>query len=212
LSDDELRDSLFEAAAASNPRLVKKLVARHLERVIALFPKWKVLPPTVRSEPSQTKWWAEGVIAVAFAAAALPRGFFTTITAVHTLNREEKGDLPRGLYVAYLMLEPMSDASERRVYLQRLLDEYPQYAPAWQQFADLAENNAERLKAIERGLAADPDPETKGMLLLNKALTLLSSGDGDGGVALVRTLVMDQESTLATEALAKAMLERVSVK
>jgi len=47
-------------------------------------------------------------------------------------------------------------------------------------------------------------------LSLNKALTLLGSGDREGGVELLRTLVMDQESTLATEALAKAMLERCS--
>jgi tetratricopeptide (TPR) repeat protein len=71
LSDDELRDVLFDAVAASNTRQVKKLAARHLQRIIALFPFWKVLPPAVRSDPSQTKWWAEGVIAVASAVAAL---------------------------------------------------------------------------------------------------------------------------------------------
>jgi len=48
LSDDELRDALFEAVAASNTRLVKKLAASHLERIIALFPAWKILPPTWR--------------------------------------------------------------------------------------------------------------------------------------------------------------------
>jgi len=71
LGDDELRDVLFDAVAASDTRLVKKLTATHLERIIALVPRWKVLPPTVRSDPAQTKWWAEGVIAVASAAAAL---------------------------------------------------------------------------------------------------------------------------------------------
>ena len=71
LSDDELRDVLFDAVAASNARRVKRLAASHLERIIALFPGWTVLPPTVRSDPSQTKWWAEAVIAVASAVAAL---------------------------------------------------------------------------------------------------------------------------------------------
>src|SRR5262245_19634743 len=124
------------------------------------------------------------------------RGFFTTLTAVHTLNREEEGDLPRGLYLAYLMLEQTGDANERRLLLQQFLDNYPGYAPAWQKFANLCEDNAERLKAIERGLAADPDLETKGMLLLNKALVLFGSGDREGGVELLRTLAMNQESTL----------------
>ncbi len=430
LSDDELRDVLFDAVAASNARQVKNLAARHLERIIALFPSWKVLPPTVRSDPSQTKWWAEGVIAVASAVAALgndslivqlqgtpeenvlvswqnallaaqadenagnhasaiktleqilekssgltgtgvddllsktygmlgmvyyraghkelaraatsrakelcarvddregvqiytvnlqmieqgdrlvfrdaqgrlmtpeeiqvatgglqyefravdypvpteattlhqqgreaggrgdydqalalftkaaelapswpypvydraythllmrdfdaaladyrktsemaPRGFFTTLTAVHTLSREQLGDLPAGLYLSYLMLEPITDANERLPLLQQFVDKYPGFAAAWQGFANLAEDNSKRLTAIERGLAADPDPETKGMLSLNKALTLMGSGDSEGGVEILRALVTDQESTLATEALAKAMLERFS--
>lgn len=429
LSDDELRDVLFDAVAASNARRVKKLAASHLERIIALFPGWRVCPPTVRSDPSQTKWWAEGVIAVASAVAALgndslivqlqgkpeenvlvswqnaflaaqadenagnhaaaiktleqilenisgltgtgvddllpktygllgmahyraghkeqaraatlrakelcarvddregvqiyaanlqmieqgdrlvfrdaqgrlltpeeiqvatgslqyefhvvdhvpteatalhlqgreagargeydqalalftraaelapgwphpvydraythllmkdfdaaladyrktsemaPRGFFTTLAAVHTLSRERKGDLPTGLYLAYVMLETITDAKERRFLLQQFVDRYPGFAPAWQKLANLAKDDPERLTAIERGLAADPDPETKGMLSLNKALTLLGSGDSEGGVEILRALVVDQESTLATEALAKAMLERFS--
>jgi len=139
-----------------------------------------------------------------------PRGFFTTLTAVHTLSREQRGDLPAGLYLAYLMLEPITDAKERRFLLQQFVDKYPGFAPAWQKFANVAEDASERLTAIERGLAADPDPETKGMLSLNKALTLLDSGDSEGGVEVLRALVSDQESTLATEALAKAMLERFS--
>jgi tetratricopeptide (TPR) repeat protein len=429
LSDDELRDALFDAAAASNTRLVKKLAASHLERIIALFPGWKVLPPTVRSDPIQTRWWAEGVIAAASAAAALghdslieqlqgkpeenvlvswqnaflaaqadenagnhasaiatleqilekisgltgtavddllpktygllgtayyragdreraraatsrardlcvrvadregvqiytanlhmieqgdrlifrdaqgrlltpeemqvatgslqyefravdnvsteadalhqqgreagargdydqalalftraaklapswpypvydraythllmkdfdaalsdyrktsemaPRGFFTTLPAVHTLSREQQGDLPRGLYLAFLTLEQITDAKERRLLLREFVERHPGFAPAWQKFADLAEDHSERLTAIERGLAADPDRETKGMLSLNKALALLGSGDSEGGIEVLRGLAMDQESTLATEALAKAMLERFS--
>jgi hypothetical protein len=74
LADDELRDALFEAVAASDTRAVKSLMSRHLERVIALFPTWTVLPPSVRSDPPQTKFWAEGVIGVATAAVALGDG------------------------------------------------------------------------------------------------------------------------------------------
>jgi len=71
LADDELRDTLFEAVAASDTRVVKNLTTRHLERIIALFPAWKILPPAVRSDSSQIKFWAEGVIGVASAVAAL---------------------------------------------------------------------------------------------------------------------------------------------
>jgi len=50
------------------------------------------------------------------------------------------------------------------------------------------------------------------MLLLNKAMALDGSGDGAAAVELLRTLSADPESTHATEALAKAMLEQVSNK
>ena len=42
-----------------------------------------------------------------------PRGFFTAITALDTLNREQRGELPAGLYLAYLSLEWMDNPSER---------------------------------------------------------------------------------------------------
>jgi tetratricopeptide (TPR) repeat protein len=431
LADDELRDKLFEAVAASDTHAVKNLASRHLERVIALFPTWKRLPPAVRSDPFQAKFWAEGVIGVASAVAALgdgslmaklqgrpeenilvswqnafaaaqakanagnyssairvleqaledtkglsgtgvdhllpktygllgtsyyragnkekargftskareycarigddegieiytrnldtidavpsdmvifrdaqgraltveelpvatsvlkyevyggepaspeanalhqqgreagargnytdalvlftkaaeiaprwpyplydracthllmknfaaalsdylatadltPRGFFTTLTAVDTLVRERNGEFPQGLYLAYLMLEPIRDTAQRRHLLQQFIDKYPGFAPGWQKFANLVENESERLKAIDKGLAANPDRETKGMLLLNKALVLQNSANRDMAVRLLNELVADLDSTFATEALAKAMLKLIT--
>jgi hypothetical protein len=69
LADDELRDMLFDAVAASDARAVRKLTRRHRERIVALFPFWKTLPPAVRSDPSQIAVWAEGLIGVASAVA-----------------------------------------------------------------------------------------------------------------------------------------------
>jgi hypothetical protein len=71
LDDHELRDTLFNAVAESKPTALKKLLTSHRERVVALFPTWTKLPPFVRSEPARTKWWAEGMIGVASAAAEL---------------------------------------------------------------------------------------------------------------------------------------------
>jgi hypothetical protein len=71
LGDEELRDALFNAATESNAQELKKLLTSHMERVIALFPTWTTLPSSVRSDASRTKWWAEGMIGVASAAATL---------------------------------------------------------------------------------------------------------------------------------------------
>ena len=74
LTDDELRDALFSAAAGSNARKLRNLVTSHMPRVLALFPSWTTLPSSVRSDSARMKWWAEGVIGVASAAAALGDG------------------------------------------------------------------------------------------------------------------------------------------
>ena len=141
-----------------------------------------------------------------------PRGFFTTLTAVDTLVREQNGECPRGLYLAYLMLEPIQDAAHKRQLVEQFVEKYPRFAPAWKEFANLTKTGADRLKAIEAGLAANPDPETKGMLLLNQALVLHDSGKSDSAVQSWRDLVANPSSTLATVELARTMLERVNTR
>jgi len=79
LADDDLRDALFNAAAASNTPVLKKLLTSDLERIIALFPSWTMLPTSVQSDPTRMKWWAEGMIGVASAAAALGEGSLMAI-------------------------------------------------------------------------------------------------------------------------------------
>jgi hypothetical protein len=55
-------------------------------------------------------------------------------------------------------------------------------------------------------LAAEPDAETKGMLLINKALTLDRQGHHDEAVKLLGQLALDPKSTVGTEQLGKATL------
>jgi hypothetical protein len=69
LSNDQLRTALFDAVASEDTRNVESLVSRHRERVAALFPSWTTVPAEVRSDPLRTKWWAEGALGVAKAAA-----------------------------------------------------------------------------------------------------------------------------------------------
>jgi predicted Zn-dependent protease len=83
-------------------------------------------------------------------------------------------------------------------------------APAWQKFADLATDTAARLDTIEKGLAADPDRGTKGLLLLNKALVLNGSGNQEAAVHVLSELVANPDSTLATEALARVILQQIA--
>jgi tetratricopeptide (TPR) repeat protein len=135
-----------------------------------------------------------------------PREFFTAITALHTLTREQNGDLPVGTYLAYVSLEWMADAAKREHPLREMVKVIPQFAPAWKESASLCDDDGERLTAIENGLAANPDAGTKGMLEINKALVLSRKGNHDDAVRLLGELALDPNSTVGTEHSAKAAL------
>jgi tetratricopeptide (TPR) repeat protein len=135
-----------------------------------------------------------------------PRGFFTALTALDTLEREAKGDLPAGTYLAYLSLEWVDDPGKKAAAVSQLVKRVPGFAPGWKEQAMQADTDAEKLAAIEKGLAANPDGETKGILLINKALIVDRSGDNAGAVRLLGELALDPASSYATEHLAKVTL------
>jgi tetratricopeptide (TPR) repeat protein len=135
-----------------------------------------------------------------------PRGFFTAITALDTLTREQTGDLPVGTYLAYLSLEWMEDAEKKNSAIREMVRAIPQFAPAWKEFAALCAADGERLTAVENGLAARPDAQTKGMLEINRALLLNLRGDKAAAIRLLGKLALNPMSTLGTEHSAKAAL------
>jgi hypothetical protein len=71
LSDNDLRNMLFGLAASGESTKLEELVKDHLTRIQTLFPSWKVVPADIRKNQAQTKWWIEGVMATAHAAALL---------------------------------------------------------------------------------------------------------------------------------------------
>jgi hypothetical protein len=138
-----------------------------------------------------------------------PRGFFTAITALHTLERERRSDLPVGTYLAYLSLEWVNDPRTKSELLHEMVTRVPRFAPAWKDLSETFNTDSERLAAIENGLVADPDSETRGMLLINKALVMDHTGHHSGAVKLLGELALDPKSTLGTEQWAKATLALV---
>jgi hypothetical protein len=134
-----------------------------------------------------------------------PRGFFTAKTAVDSLRKEAAGKLPRGLYLSYLGLEWVS-ASEKQALASQFVQRHPEFAPGWKDFALQQVDHRAALDAIERGLAALPDPETLGLLLINKAIRLNALGKQSQAKTILGTLALDPNATLTTESLAKATL------
>jgi tetratricopeptide (TPR) repeat protein len=135
-----------------------------------------------------------------------PRGFFTAKTALDCLRREKTGDLEPGTYKLYVMLEWESDRAKKKATLEQMVKRFPKFPAAWQKLALLQGDDAAKLKMIETGLSHAPDGETRGILLINKALTLNKQGKRDEAIRILGELALDPESTLATEHLAKASL------
>jgi len=63
-----------------------------------------------------------------------------------------------------------------------------------------------RQNALEQGLAADPDPETRGTLLINRAITLFNQGARDEAIAILGSLALDPASSMGSAEQAKAAL------
>src|SRR2546427_12700787 len=105
-----------------------------------------------------------------------PRGFFTVQTAVYSLRRERAGELRSGTYKQYVILEGLRDPLQKRALLEGIVKESPTFAPGWKELSTLLGDDIAKLQAIEEGLSHHPDDETKGMLLVNKALVLNRQG------------------------------------
>jgi tetratricopeptide (TPR) repeat protein len=138
-----------------------------------------------------------------------PRGFFTAKTSLDCLRREHAGDLPPGFCQAFATFESMDDRAKKKALLESIVEKFPAFPAAWEQLSGLLDDDEARLQAITRGLEHAPDPETKGMLLINRALVLHRRGDIDEAVKILGELALDPRSTLGIEMLAKANLEKI---
>jgi tetratricopeptide (TPR) repeat protein len=137
-----------------------------------------------------------------------PRGFFTAKTSLDCLRREHAGALFPGFCRAFATLESM-DSREKRTLLEGIVEKFPAFPAAWKELSSLLEDDNARLRAIGRGLQHDPDADTKGVLLINRAMILHRRNDRDGAVKILGELALDPQSTLATEALAKSALAQI---
>lgn len=132
-----------------------------------------------------------------------PDGFYTSKTAVDTLRREASGEFPRGTYFAYMQMEWARNQDEKLEILQLLTEKIPHFAPAWKELSSLLLDSSERMKAIDRGLQCDADVQTKGMLLLNKALLLNTMGERAAAKMILDDLLASADTPKGVKALAR---------
>jgi tetratricopeptide (TPR) repeat protein len=137
-----------------------------------------------------------------------PLGYYDAAAAADMLTREAAGEFPAGLHAAFAMLEHMPADGQRRVARQ-LVVQFPSHAPAWGRHASFLEDSSDKVDAIERGLAARPDPDTRGSLLVQKALALHARGERQAALDILDLLtsaVGDSLSTHVKACVAAAMI------
>jgi tetratricopeptide (TPR) repeat protein len=138
-----------------------------------------------------------------------PRGFFTTLVAVDALAREARGERPHGLYAAFLVTERHVAPDMQVRLLWQMVGRTPGFSPAWSKLAEAEAVPARQLGLVDRGLLADPDPQTRGMLQIRRALALHALDRTAEAVEILADLVLDPESPIGPELLAKVALRSI---
>jgi tetratricopeptide (TPR) repeat protein len=141
-----------------------------------------------------------------------PQGFFTTKTAIYSLEGEKTGKFPPGLYIAYMQIEWTDDPEKKMQIAKIITEQVPAYAPAWKELANLTDDNTLRLEAINTGLSKNPDSETKGILLINKAIVLNDSGEKEEAKKILGDIIFSSETTRSNVELAKFTLKSIATK
>jgi hypothetical protein len=138
-----------------------------------------------------------------------PRGFLSCQPTLYGLRRERTGELPADFCRTFATLEWLDDLPRKKAILEGIVEAYPAFPPAWKELATLLADADTRWQAITTGLDGSPDGETRGALLIYKALLLLQRGERQEAIRILGVLALNPASTLATEAVAKATLARV---
>jgi len=151
-----------------------------------------------------------------------PKGFYDTKIALHSLLREKSGDLKKGVYKNYLLLELTGALTNEsltnessinrfnyKLTIGGLLKEVQNFAPLWKDYALFLDSTEEKLDAFEKGLAQNPDIKTKGILLINKAIFSNENGDYERATKILVGVIFDPNSTISNVEMAKYTLNNM---
>jgi len=140
----------------------------------------------------------------------VPKGFFTAKTAIYALEAERAEEYPKGLYLAYLQIEWTNDVHQKLTIAKAITEKFPDFAPAWKELAALTDNKQEKINAIERGRSVKADGETKGILLINKAIALNDDGKKEEAIQILGNYIFSPDATTGNIALAKFTLRSIT--
>jgi len=134
-----------------------------------------------------------------------PEGFFITKTAIWCLERELRGDFPKGTYISFVDLE-WEELERRKQEIELMITNLPRFAPAWKDRALLTEDSNERGQFLEQALSLEPDAEIYGICILERANLLNKSGWRSEARKVLDELGRNAKTTANGKALIREML------
>ncbi len=137
-----------------------------------------------------------------------PDGYLSTKAAAHTLKKELDSKLPEGFYRDFISIEQQRDPKQQEQEVRDLTGLVPNFGPAWRLLASLLPDPQARIAVIERGVTADCDPETLGLLRVNKAVALGQLGREEDAIQLLGDIMFDEATTGLTYAMASSTLKQ----
>jgi len=138
--------------------------------------------------------------------AVAPLGLPGSKRILDSLRREKDGRVPAGTLREFLAIERLRDLQEVRRQMQALTQKAPGFVPAWQELAMLEEKPEEAEKLIAKALSLEPDAESRGTLLVQKATLMWRRGEVDAARKLLRELLADPTTLPAAAAEARELL------
>lgn len=134
-----------------------------------------------------------------------PQGFFLAAQNADMLAREMAGEFPRGLSLPVAMLADMPREQQQSA-AEQLTHKFPSCAVGWDIHVNFIKDPAVRLAAIESGLAARPDADTRGSLFVKKAMALEQLGETARAIEILKPLTEHIGDSISTHAKAYVML------
>jgi tetratricopeptide (TPR) repeat protein len=135
-----------------------------------------------------------------------PQGFSDTKRVMECLRREQAGRIPKGSFRKFIDAMRSQEQAELEKKLAELTRTAPTFYPAWREYAPFGKDVPEQLRRLEKGLALQPDSESRGEMLVYKANLLRRAGKDAEARALLQSLVDDPKSLPGTVAAAKEAL------
>jgi len=124
------------------------------------------------------------------------------------LEREAAGEFPAGLSIGVAILPDMPKEQQQAI-AEQLVQKFPTCPAGWAMHANFVTDPVACLAAIENGLAARPDSDTRGTLLVRKASVLERLGQTERALDILEPLTDPLGDSISTYANAYVALSLV---